>query len=414
MHRRYPNDRRLCRTLALAALFCHCKPTLRANLPELQAGRITAGPQGVEHGANWVERVPINVCQVNGNLCINEVTQAGGGQAVGQAAGVAHTVGGADHGQVLQSVLLNQQCSNSVQAVLQVQMDNGFASVKQHIDRRFVTLNDNVRHFGGAIQGGFARQDPAQAGNRQAARGELPPPQPPNLPVGVVHRDPTAELAPTNLHTLEELWTEWKFGTGGRKPAQLFSRAERGGHGSKAKKIKFCCRLKIYLLLQKLVDEGGTTAQAIAAVKLHCGAAKSVTQFSEAMRLIPNHPSLHPLPQKRNDPPLAPANRGRGRGAGRGGHVQALPTERRIVLIFRGPDVPRLMGTSATPQFAYNVATHRASSCGTHRVVTNSRKTRFSACGTSCATSPGYPLQQQRSLLRRAANHRQQTLVCVS
>ena len=106
MHRRYPNDRRLCRTLALAALFCHCKPTLRANLPELQAGRITAGPQGVEHGANWVERVPINVCQVNGNLCINEVTQAGGGQAVGQAAGVAHTVGGADHGQVLQSCLL--------------------------------------------------------------------------------------------------------------------------------------------------------------------------------------------------------------------------------------------------------------------------------------------------------------------
>jgi len=60
--------------------------------------------------------------------------------------------------------------------------------------------------------------------------------------------------------------------------------------------MKFCHRLKIYLLLQKLVDEGRMSAEAVAAVKLHHGAAKSVTQFSEAIRLIPNHPSLHPLP----------------------------------------------------------------------------------------------------------------------
>jgi len=87
-------------------------------------------------------------------------------------------------------MLLNQQCTNSTQALMQVQMDNGFASMKQHIDRRFVTLNENVRHFGGTMQGGFARQDPTQAANRQAARNE--PPLPPNLPVGVLHRDPTS------------------------------------------------------------------------------------------------------------------------------------------------------------------------------------------------------------------------------
>jgi len=317
MRRRCPNDRRLCRALALATLFCCCDPALRANLPELQVGRVTACLQGVEHGANCVERVPLHVCQVNGNLCVDEVTQAGGGEAAGQAAGVAHAVGGANQGQVLQSILLNQQRSNTMQAVMQVQMDDGFASMKQRMDRRFVMLNDNVRCFGGTIQGGFARQAPVQAGNRQAARGKSPLPQPPNPPVGIVHRDPTVELAP-NLHTLEELWTEWKFGTGGRKPVQLFSCAERGGHGGKAKKMKFCRRLKIHLLLQKPVDEGRVTAQAIAAVKLRCGAAKSVTQFSEAIRRIPNHPSLQPLRQCRQDPPLAPADRGRGRGAGRG------------------------------------------------------------------------------------------------
>jgi len=83
--------------------------------------------------------------------------------------------------------------------------------------------------------------------------------------------------------------------------------------------MKFCRRLKIYLLLQKLVDEGRTSAQAVDTVKTTCGAAKLVTQFSEAIRLIPNHPSINPLPQQRTDPHVAPANRGRGRGAGRGG-----------------------------------------------------------------------------------------------
>ena len=37
---------------------------------------------------------------------------------------------------------------------MQVQIDNGFASMKQCIGRQFVTLNDNVRRFGGAMQAG--------------------------------------------------------------------------------------------------------------------------------------------------------------------------------------------------------------------------------------------------------------------
>ena len=72
------------------------------------------------------------------------------------------------------------------------------------------------------------------------------------------------------------------------------------------KKMKCCRRLKIHSLLQKLVDEGRTTARAIADVKLAYGAAKLVTQFSKAIWLIPTHPSLNPLPQRRNDPPLRP------------------------------------------------------------------------------------------------------------
>jgi len=78
----------------------------------------------------------------------------------GQAAAV-----GTAHGAILQSILLNRQRCVNQQAIQQVHMETGFSSMKQHMDRRFVTLNDNVRHFGGTIQGGFARQDPVQAAN---------------------------------------------------------------------------------------------------------------------------------------------------------------------------------------------------------------------------------------------------------
>jgi len=293
---RFPNDRHLCRISGLSTLCVHCDPTLREQLPELQRDRSAAAPKGIDHGVNAVEKIPLHVCSVIGDLFIDEMTQGGGhgGQAAGGAAFAPAAVGAAAHGAVLQSILLNQQRTNQSQALVQAQMDNGFASMKQCIGRQFVTLNDCVRRFGGTAQGGFAGQDPTQAANRQAAKNE--PPLPPNLPVGVKRRDPATEPAP-NLHTLEEMRAEWKFGVGGRKPAQLFSRRERGRHGSRSKNTKFCRRLKICLLLQKPVDEGKTSAEDVAAVKLHCGAAKSVTQFSEATRLVPSHPLLRPLPQ---------------------------------------------------------------------------------------------------------------------
>jgi len=55
--------------------------------------------------------------------------------------------------------------------------------------------------------------------------------------------------------------------------------------------------------------------------------------------------------------------------------------------------------SSATPQFAYDLAMHGASSCGTHRVATHSQKTRFSACQTGCCCcSPTLHKWRRRSL----------------
>jgi len=46
------------------------------------------------------------------------------------------------------------------------------------------------------------------------------------------------------------------------------------------------------------------------------------------------------------------------------------------------------MGLKCNTLICLQLAMHRVSSCGTHRVVTHSRKTRFPAHGTSCAASP--------------------------
>ena len=67
------------------------------------------------------------------------------------------------------------------------------------MQRQNTTLNDNIRRFGGTIQGGFARQDPTQAANRRRALAEIPLNR--RINAGNDREDPTAELAP-NLHTL--------------------------------------------------------------------------------------------------------------------------------------------------------------------------------------------------------------------
>jgi len=291
---RYPTDRRLCRTLGLATLYAYCEPTLRGLLTEFHWIRIAAALQGLEYGNNCVEKIPLHVYNVNGNLHIEELTQ-GAGQEAG-AAQLPMGVAGTDTGAMVQTIILNQQRTITNQALMQVQIDNRFAEMKTYIGRQNVTLNGNIHRFGGTVQGGFARQDPVQAGERQAALRERGLPLDAlNLPAGVLeHRDPTAELA-KNLHSLEDYWREWKYGIGGRKPAQLFSSRERGGHGSKRKSMMFSRRLRIYTLLQLLVDEGRTIAQAIEDIKNAYGHALSMTRLSEAIRRVPRHPNIRPV-----------------------------------------------------------------------------------------------------------------------
>jgi len=176
--------------------------------------------------SNLVEHVPLHICTMEGNLCVNEVQAQGpgaGGAAAGGCPAMPGDGGTAGEGTgtgdraVLQIILLDQHITNST-ALMQTQMDNGFASMKSCMQRQGAMINGNVRRFGETIQGGFARQDPRQAADRRQGEAE-------NLQPGA--RDGAAELTP-NLHTLEDLWNKWKFGFCGRKAAEQFVPTERG------------------------------------------------------------------------------------------------------------------------------------------------------------------------------------------
>jgi len=107
---RFSNDRRLCKIFGLTALYAYCDPTLRGYLTEYQCTRIAAGLNGLGVGYtdNCVERVPLHIYSINGNLCVDEVNTGASLNAGGVGATAAGTAPGANTA-VLQSILLQQQ-----------------------------------------------------------------------------------------------------------------------------------------------------------------------------------------------------------------------------------------------------------------------------------------------------------------
>jgi len=133
-----PSDRRLCRILGLAVLFACCNPTLCDALAECTVARSAAGLQGVNCESNAAERAPLHTNTVKGNLCVNEVqapAQVSDGGGAGAVLAVpagdrAGAVAGAGKRAILQSILSNQHVSKSVVALVQTQVDTGFAAMK--------------------------------------------------------------------------------------------------------------------------------------------------------------------------------------------------------------------------------------------------------------------------------------------
>ena len=181
--------------------------------------------------AQPIVKVPLNVYRIQDTLMIDEIPELGDNGPEGAPAVAGAPVGAAGaqaNGQYGAAVLVNLQRLQQQQSQNHQQLSDSIASLRTWSRDQFRTVNNNIRSFGGTIQGGLARQDPQQAARRrQATDPQQQVQNPGTLP---------ATLAPTP-RTLAELWDEYQFGIGGRKPAKDWEAFERVNtrHGIKQK-----------------------------------------------------------------------------------------------------------------------------------------------------------------------------------
>ena len=265
--RRFPNDTRLCRVLAKSILFAALDNEVGEEyVPGPMRDRITAAYIPTHPNiAQPVIRVPLTIYRIQDTLMIDEMT-AGETEPAPEAGGAA-PVG--FNNQQVQQLLINLQSLQRSVAENHQQMTQSVSSLRTWTQQQFRTVNTNIRSFGGTIQGALARQDPQQqARRRQATDPERQVEQEGTLP---------ATLSPTP-RTLAELWEEYQFGIGGRKPAKDWTATERGNriHGIKQKYYR---RKFVWWTMEELIRRGDTRNTAINKIRTAYGWRCSVTQI---------------------------------------------------------------------------------------------------------------------------------------
>jgi Transcriptional activator of glycolytic enzymes len=276
IRRRFPNDSRLCKVLATALLFGAMDPQISEEfLPAAMRERITTAyvPTHPEI-SQPVQRIPLTIYRIQDSLMIDEMPQAGNnGGAAAPANGALPVVNEQQHAQVL----INVQALQQAVAQNHQQQTDAIAALRTWALNQFRTVNSNIRAYGGTIQGAMARQDPQQqARRRQGTDPQRQVQQEGTLP---------ATLSPTP-RTLAELWEEYQFGIGGRKPAKNWSSTERGNtmHGIKQKYYR---RKMVWLTMEKLMATGMSRDAAINKIRSAYGWRCSVTQIINF--IIANH-----------------------------------------------------------------------------------------------------------------------------
>jgi len=197
--------------------------------------------------------------------------------------------GGATH-HVLQTVVIQQRNLQRQYEELQVQIHQMDQSNRVWMENKFRGLNNNIRRFGGTIQGGFTIQGNANTNRQQVQR----PPELPNHPRG---GRIWPKLSP-NIKDLRVLWAEYEHGISGRKPARAWTREERGGGGDTKVKQTFYRRNNIWKIQKLLINKGYTVHSANALIEETYGASSSITSISKAIvqdrKQHRAHGGLHP------------------------------------------------------------------------------------------------------------------------
>ena len=235
-------------------------PEIRARIMHAYAGLGVRNTLG--QGDNPVRKVPLGVTGVDSELVIDELLQ----EVEAGRNGDVRVRTGMERQEVR---LLSSQ-------VLHLRHELRDATAEQ--DRRYLLLRHELSRINKNVSRIAAMPARRRIGNGQQGDdgltgaepvpGAMPVPTAPTV-VGLMPR-------PTTLH---ELWTEWTFGTGGRRPASSFKVHERG-----SVKSAYSFRKPFWVKVDEMV-RGGMTAQ-VACDEIHraYGQRTSITKILRNMR----------------------------------------------------------------------------------------------------------------------------------
>ena len=284
IRRRFPNDSRLCTVLALALLYICLGDNEVVFVPPEVKSRVRAAyaQLGLEE-AQPIKKVPLHVYRNNGVLMIDALDEDGspsGGAGPGGGGGsrMSNEMG--------QTLLVRMNQVERTQAQTQVQFMGGMADLRTYCGGQFRLLNNNIRCYGGTIQGSLVRQRASNREHRLLREGEAN--EAPEL------TEVRPAILSNNPRSLILLWREYQFGIDGKKAAKLWDRNEI--NSSNTTKQKYWRRNHVWQAIARLVRGGRTAELAAIEIKKVYGFASSVSKIiKEMIKDRHRHPGgIHP------------------------------------------------------------------------------------------------------------------------
>lgn len=247
IRQRYHNDLNFCTVMALAILFAALDESIDVPLRIRNRVKLAYSELGLEE-TQPVMKVALHVYRIEDRLMIDEVEPV------------------SDNNGVSPNILVRLDRLERQNAELYRHHEGSLQRLETVFTTNFHTINNNIRRFGGTIEGSMLIQRGATRGSRQRLQGGN-------------------EKYPSLSHnprTLLELWYEYKHGIDGRKPAQHFDMTERNVRVGGLKQ-KYYRRNVVWKCMQRLVRSGDTPE--VAADKIHqaYGFSLTVTQIINAM-----------------------------------------------------------------------------------------------------------------------------------
>ena len=282
------SDTTLCTVLGKAVLYACMSEEDRILVPDNLKQRVrTAYNQLNLEETQPVKKVPLHVHRLNDRLMISPILEGD------EVAGVGGH-GGMPGNEAMQTILLRQH-------QYQVETNQRFDSLgsqmwdmRNFFGRQLKQVNNNIRSFGGTIEGSFVRQRTQRM--EAAASVAAPSRSDTNRSQDEVGAEQLPLLS-HNVSSLHELWMEYKFGLNGRKPAEQFTTRER--NVSKATSAKYCRRKIVWDCIQRIINSSGCNyTHAIRRIRDVYGWNTSTTQtmflIKADKKRFKDHGGIHP------------------------------------------------------------------------------------------------------------------------